>query len=199
MFSYMLDQFKNSFDYNSPAGKFSKQFGWRGVIAKGGHFNGTTYSVWKKVASKDVTDGTSKTVAIMEKAVWVGRYRPDNWTDGWSDMPGWSHNAHQSTMRSVPGDGGMAFGGTYSPGQPGRGGAPPVLPDNADAIGSTPRSDTANGVDQGFGSAHSSGFFGVFADGSVRAINYDVDTTPGGTLFRLACRDDGLQLDESSY
>jgi prepilin-type N-terminal cleavage/methylation domain-containing protein len=199
MFSYMLDQYRNSFDYNSPVGKFFKQYGWRGVISKGGHFNGTTYSQWRKVSAKDVTDGTSKTAAIMEKAVWVGRYRPDNWTDGWSDMPGWAHNAHQTTMRSVPGDGGLAFGGPYAPGQAGRGSAPPVVPDNADMIGSTPRSDAANAVDQGFGAAHAAGFYAAFADGSVRSINYDIDTSPGGTLFRLGCRDDGLQLDESSY
>jgi prepilin-type N-terminal cleavage/methylation domain-containing protein len=58
MFSYMLGQGQNNFSYTSPEGKMFKQFGWRGIISKGGHFNGTTYSVWKRVAAKDVTDGT---------------------------------------------------------------------------------------------------------------------------------------------
>ena len=196
IFSWMGDQFKNSYDYNAPAGANYKKYGWRGIIAKGGHFNGTTYSQWKKVNAKDVTDGTSKTVAILEKAVWVDRYRPDNWTDGWSDMPGWAHNAHQANMRSLPGDGGLAFGGTATAGTPGRGNAPSVVPDGAGVLDGSPRSGV---IDQGFGSAHTAGFFGVFGDGSVRSISYDIDASMGGTFFRLACRDDGLTIDEGAY
>jgi prepilin-type N-terminal cleavage/methylation domain-containing protein len=199
IFGYLGDQGQNGFDYNAPAGASYKKYGWRGIISKGGHFNGTTYSQWRRVAAKDVTDGTSKTVAIMEKAVWAGRYRPENWNEGWSDMPGWAHNAHQPTMRSLSGDGGLAFGGTASFGTPGRGIGPPVLPDGAAMSGTTSRSTVPDGVDQGFGAAHSAGFFGVFGDGSVRSISYDVDTTMGGALFRLACRDDGLQIEEGSY
>jgi hypothetical protein len=52
--------------------------------------------------------------------------------------------------------------------------------------------------DQGFGSAHSAGFYGVFADGSVRFITYDVDNTMGGVLFRMACRDDGLTIQDTT-
>ena len=108
--SWMGDQYRNSYAYNSPAGVAYQKYGWRGIIAKGGHFNGTTYTQWKKINAKDVTDGTSKTIAIMEKAVWSGRYEPNNWDDGWSDMPGWPHNAHQATMRSMAGDGRPGLG-----------------------------------------------------------------------------------------
>ena len=99
-------------------------------------------------------------------------------------------------MRSLSGDGGLAFGGTASFGTLGRGNGPAPLPDGADATG---RSVSPAGNDQGFGAAHSAGFFGVFGDGSVRSISYDVDNAMGGVLFRLACRDDGLQVDEGSY
>jgi hypothetical protein len=39
----------------------------------------------------------------------------------------------------------------------------------------------------------------VFGDGSVRGVREDVDSAPGGTLFRLGCRDDGETIDSSSY
>ena len=74
-----------------------------------------------------------------------------------------------------------------------------MLPDSADLNGSTSRSKVPEGIDQGFGSAHSAGFFGVFGDGSVRSIGYNVDTAMGGVLFRLACRDDALTIDDSAY
>ncbi len=199
LFAYLLDQGKNSQSYTDLVGINEKKYGWRGIITKGGHFNGATYDRWREVRAKDVTDGTSKTVAIMEKAVWVGRYSPSDYSAGYSDLAGWVHNAHQTTMRSVSGDGGLAFGGTASFGTPGRGVGAPVLPDNADLSGTTLRSTLPDGVDQGFGSAHSSGFYAVFGDGSVRSISYDVDTTMGGVLFRLGCRDDGLNLDDGTY
>ena len=90
MFGYMLEQYRTNYNYNAPEGQLLKKYGWRGIVSKGGHYNGTTYSPWKEINVKDVTDGTSKTVAIMEKAVWVGRYRPENFDEGYSDMPGWA-------------------------------------------------------------------------------------------------------------
>jgi prepilin-type N-terminal cleavage/methylation domain-containing protein len=199
IFGYFTDpEDKNNFESSvSPTLlSLAKNFQWRGIITKGGHFTGTSYDQWRKVSAKDVTDGTSKTVAIMEKAVWVGRYRPNGWDEGWSDMPGWAHNAGRVNMRSLSGDGGLAFAGTGTYGTLGRGNGPPVLPDNADVSG---RSDSPLGNDQGFGSAHPAGFFGVFGDGSVRLISYDVDISMGGVLFRLACRDDNLNIEEGSY
>src|SRR5882757_2586041 len=109
IFGYFTDsEEKNNFESANAPGVISlaKTYQWRGIITKGGHFNGTSYNQWRKVGAKDVTDGTSKTVAIMEKAVWIGRYLPSSWDEGWSDMPGWAHNAARVNMRSLSGDGG---------------------------------------------------------------------------------------------
>ena len=78
MFGYLGDQWRNSFySSSSPAvirGVIS--YSWRSIIAKGGHFDGTTYRPWRTVRAKDVTDGLSKTIAIMEKSAWAGDYNP---------------------------------------------------------------------------------------------------------------------------
>src|SRR3954454_5287369 len=126
-FAYLLKQSETAYSYNSPEGVSLKKYAWRRIISKGGHFSGTAYEKWRQVRVKDVTDGTSKTAAIMEKAIWVGRYQPNSWTNGWDDMPGWAHNCHQTTMRSLSGDGGLAWGGAVTPG---RGSGPAVVPDS---------------------------------------------------------------------
>ncbi len=121
----------------------------------------------------------------------------DMWNRYYNDLPGWAHNAHQTTMRSVPGDGGLAWGGSVNAGTPGRGSAPPPVGDNETMIDGTPRNDTY--VDQGFGSAHSGVMYAAFGDGSVRGVRLDIDSSMGGVLFRLGCRDDGLTIDEGAY
>jgi prepilin-type processing-associated H-X9-DG protein len=98
----------------------------------------------------------------------------------------------------VPGDGGLLGpnenGSAATAGTPARGAAPAPLGDNEDPAG-----DRATGYDQGFGSAHSGGMNAVFGDGSVRTISFDVDSSMGGVLFRLGCRDDGQTINESDY
>ncbi|MCC6492735.1 MAG: DUF1559 domain-containing protein [Pirellulales bacterium] len=192
-FGYLMSQGENSFNYSSGSGQLYKEFGWRGLISKGGHRNSNgAYDRWQQVTAKDVTDGTSHTIAVMEKAVWIERYTASSeWDDGWYDIPGWAHNAHQPTMRSVAGDGKGA-----TPATPGRGYGPNPISDDASVVGSDPRSEVP---DQGFGSPHTSAMLAVFGDGSVRSIRLDVDNSPGGVLYRLGCRDDGEVLDPSTY
>jgi prepilin-type N-terminal cleavage/methylation domain-containing protein/prepilin-type processing-associated H-X9-DG protein len=198
--SWLLGQWDNGFNYNSNSGKFFKNYGWKGIISKGGHFNGTTYTKFRDVKLKDVLDGSSHTIAVMEKAVFVGSYQPsaDSNSALWSELTGWLHCAHQPTMRSVPGDGGVLGlnenGSAATFGTPGRGNGPAPLADNDDADGTR-----ATGYDQGFGSAHPGGMHAVFGDGSVRTISLEVDSSMGGVLFRLGCRDDGLTIDATSY
>ena len=191
-FGFQLDQGSPSFDYNTPVGQVLKEYGWRGIISKAGHRNSSgVYTQWPRVKSKDITDGTSNTIAIMEKAVWSQRYTASSeWSDGWYEIPGWSHNAHQTTMRSVSGDGKGASLGT-----PARGYGPTPVGDDAATVGSTPRSETD---EQAFGSPHNGIMLAVFGDGSVHGINVDIDPDPGGALFRLGCRDDGETVDLGS-
>lgn len=194
MFQYLLDQWQNNINENLGQIKLLKEYGWRGIITKAGQYNSSTpaYSVWGEVKAKDVTDGTSNTIAIMEKAVWTQRYQPADDSNGnWSDIPGWAHNAHQTTMRSVSGDGGVAFGGTVGFGVAGRGIGPAVLGDDASRLNNSGEETP----DQGFGSAHPGVMLAVFGDGSVSPISLEVDNTMGGVLFRLGCRDDGLVVD----
>jgi len=201
MFSFLGDQWRNNFSYSGasgPVGPVAKEFSWRAIIAKGGQYHNGTYERLRPVKVKDVLDGTSKTIAVMEKAVWVGRYNPTGQTlsGNWDDSPGWAHNAHQTTMRSVPGDGGLAFGGTVAASTPGRGYGPAPIADSEEYVGSKPRAEE---LDQGFGTPHAGIMHAVFGDGSVSGIRLEVDASRGGVLFRLGCRDDGLTIDAESY
>jgi prepilin-type N-terminal cleavage/methylation domain-containing protein len=191
-FGYIGDtQWRNSHNDEDALGKAYKEFAWRGVISKGGHNYQGEYHLWPRVAATDVTDGLSNTLVIMEKAVWSQWYATS--TDSPAALScevfGWAHNAHQPTMRSIPGDGGLAFGGMSGnwAGTPGRGSAPPIRGDDE------PRSGNSD-WDQGFGSAHVDVVMAVFGDGSVRPVNADIDQTMGGALFRLGCRDDGTPI-----
>jgi prepilin-type N-terminal cleavage/methylation domain-containing protein len=197
MFGYLLGQWENTYNQNSGQGKNLREYGWRGIITKAGQYDGATYTKWGEVMVKDVTDGTSNTIAIMEKAIWTQRYEPaDDSTGYWSDLPGWSHNAHQTTMRSVAGDGGQAFGGSVGAGTTARGVAPNPLNDDEQR----PLGDNGEpAADQGFGSAHPGIMLAAFGDGSVSSINIDVDNSMGGVLFRLGCRDDGLLVSPDQY
>jgi prepilin-type N-terminal cleavage/methylation domain-containing protein/prepilin-type processing-associated H-X9-DG protein len=203
IFNFLHNQHLSNNIYAAPTGQRLKEFTWRGIISKGGHFNGTDYEKWDPISTKHVTDGTSNTIAIMEKAVWSQRYNPPgDWAESWNEMPGWAHNAHQTTMRSVAGDGGLAFGGTVTVWAQGRGFGPTPLSDDASSV--QDETDTAPRPreeidDQGFGSAHPGGMNAVFADGSVRTVSLDVDAKVGGVLFRLGCRDDGLIVEEGQF
>ena len=90
----------------------------------------------------------------------------------------------------------------YSTGKDGGDNEFALMGDNEDIVRWTglstayqPRQDTNGfGNSKPFGSAHSSGFNGVLADGSVRSFNYSVDRE---VLRRLGNRRDGLVLDQS--
>lgn len=214
------DQWKTNEMFNlkkNPQNRPYKEYGWRGIITKGGHYyllnsqRDKIYDIWEPTKAKHVADGLSNTIAVMEKAVWVGRYEPEVLNTGgnnsYTDVPGWTMGAHQPTMRNVSGDGGTVFGGTninmWSPGQ-GLANNPP-LSDDAYSVarieGDTNQTpinrDAPTFQEEGFGSAHPGIMYAVFGDGSVRSLNLEVDSTMGGTLFRLSCRDDGQIVNDS--
>jgi hypothetical protein len=144
----------------------------------------------------------------MEKAVFVDKYHlSGGWSDHWNELDGWAHNAHQSTMRQVSGDGGQAFpktptGGTAGPATQGQGPGPQPVGDAESSIVNTngtvmQRGDPAH-FDTGFGSAHTGGMFAVLGDASVKMINFDIDYAVGGPLYRMCYRSDSLAIDEGS-
>ena len=187
-------QWRNTHNDEDALGRAYKEFAWRSIISKGGHNHQGEYHKWPPVRVTDVTDGLSHTLVAMEKAVWSERYATSTASAAAlsCEVFGWAHNAHQPTMRSIPGDGGLAFGGASGnwAGTPGRGSAPPIRGDD------DPRSGNSD-WDQGFGSAHIDVVMAVFGDGSVRPINAEIDQSMGGTLFRLGCRDDGMPVCQS--
>jgi prepilin-type N-terminal cleavage/methylation domain-containing protein/prepilin-type processing-associated H-X9-DG protein len=100
-----------------------------------------------------ITDGTSKTMMIGEKYIRQDLYAGGTSSDdaGWTD--GWDPDVIRST------------------------GIPPLSDSSFDAL-----TDAQAPPPQGtawwefhFGSAHTGGINAVFADGSVRSVNYDVD------------------------
>jgi prepilin-type N-terminal cleavage/methylation domain-containing protein/prepilin-type processing-associated H-X9-DG protein len=99
-----------------------------------------------------ITDGTSKTFLLGEKYVRSDTYEGGGYSDdhGWSE--GWDPDAIRSTC--------------FQPYQ------------DSDGFQSTGSSDIFSGRGNDtvyFGAAHPGGFNGVFADGSIRTLSYDID------------------------
>ena len=159
---------------------------FKGIIVKGGHLMGTESNGWAgsrkytPVTAVGVTDGTSNTVMIAEKAVSSRQYRAKVWD--WWELNGWSHNADWPNMR---------LAGNW---------LPPMQDNQYPRISWT---NNANGPDwfwePGFGSAHSGIFNAVLGDGSVRAIRISIGNCGNSgwsdntcQLYRMGRRDDGL-------
>jgi prepilin-type N-terminal cleavage/methylation domain-containing protein len=152
----------------------------KGIIVKGGHSkkNNPNYKIYPTVNASSVPDGTSNTIAIMEKAVSTLFYSPraePAWD--WWELPGIIHAADWPNMR-------LAGNGV------------PVLADSA------PRPswyNDGNGryMEFGFGSAHTGIMNAVFGDGSVRAISLAVNADT--ILYRLGHREDGNPIDPTQY
>lgn len=130
----------------------------------------------RPVTFAQITDGTSHTLLLGEKFVRGDLYGGGSKSDdkGWID--GWDPDAIRSTCFQPLGDSdGVAY--QFQP-----------LNSPGDLYGRD--RDVYY-----FGSAHPGAFNVIFADGSVRSINYDVDVL---LLNSLATRDRDDQRDESS-
>ena len=121
-----------------------------------GRPTGVYAKVPRPIKFRRITDGTSHTFLIGEKYVRSDLYEGGSKSDdqGWAD--GWDPDAIRSTC--------------FQPYQDGDGTGFQFQPLNAPG--------DFFGFDRDvyyFGSAHPGGFNGVFADGSVRTLNYDID------------------------
>lgn len=154
---------------------------WTGIIARGGHTNLSTKEVWKfpRVGFESITDGSSNTIMIAEKAVAADRYTIDrNVPFQFWEIRGYYSAADWPTMRIFGAR--TVENSTFE--------TVPVLGD------SEPRPTDFNRagiyrVEKGFGSAHTGVFLAVFGDGSTRAISFDADLI---VLDRMGKRADGL-------
>jgi prepilin-type N-terminal cleavage/methylation domain-containing protein len=212
---FMYDQYKTTYNQYGPGQPTTSE--WRGIITKGGQLVTTTsnrpgllpagWNKWTPVRIKDVTDGTSKTFALMEKGIRssnVDRDPASTHHVSYSEIPGWIVGGFQNNMRSssLP-----PSGNTYQ-----------LDSTNAGSIDGTsgpagPFADQAEQGDladsQSFGGPHAGGVMtAVFGDGSVTGVNVNIDNSAlhvvggkviGGVLERLGTKDDGLQLDPSLW
>lgn len=155
---------------------------FKGIIVKGGHVRTDNASLTKKygtVSVASITDGTSNTIAIMEKAVSSRQYTPQVWD--WWEIPGWAHNSDWPNMR---------LAGNWLP----------LMPDNQYPRISWTDQGSGRFWEPGVGSAHTGIIMAVFGDGSVRAVRSSIgnggalnnqDNNPGSVFYQLAKRDDG--------
>jgi prepilin-type N-terminal cleavage/methylation domain-containing protein len=100
-----------------------------------------------------ITDGTSKTFMLGEKYVRSDNYQGGGSSDdqGWSE--GWDTDIIRSTcFQPYPDSDGYQFQAL---------GADDIFGHEKDVVY--------------FGSAHSGGFHGIFADGSIQTLSYDID------------------------
>lgn len=153
---------------------------WTGIIARGGHTNLGTKQVWKfsRVGFRRITDGSSNTIMIAEKAVSVDNYTiPRNVPFKFWEIRGYYSAADWPTMR--------IFGARTQPSSSFE--TVPVLSDLEERPADFNGSGTDK-VEKGFGSAHPGVFLAVFGDASVRALSLDTELL---LLDQLGKRSDG--------
>jgi prepilin-type N-terminal cleavage/methylation domain-containing protein/prepilin-type processing-associated H-X9-DG protein len=128
--------------------------------------------VHQPVKIAKITDGTSKTLVIGEKYVRSDIYDSDQ-QNRYSDDRGWSDGWDADQMRStcfIPIRDSDSIGW-----------AGPVLTKYfSDDFSTGPVGGVYNVLQ--FGSAHTSGINGMFADGSVRTLNFDIDVVVFNSL-----------------
>jgi prepilin-type N-terminal cleavage/methylation domain-containing protein len=165
---------------------------YKGIIVKGGHVRKDNASLTRKygtVAAVTVQDGTSNTIAIMEKAVSSRQYQSRDWD--WWDLPGALHNSDWPNMR---------IAGNWVA----------ILPDTATTRVTWADNANGNGAgyywEPGFGSAHPGVMLAVFGDGSVKAVRLTVNNSGSSSysdnnsvLYRLCKRDDGQTVNPDAY
>ena len=195
----------------------------RTFVARPGYIDLTKpapYSVvpYPLVTVARVSDGTSKTIAVIEKAVWNKFYQPhDNGADwDWTEMQGWVAGYDWAIMRMVALPNNSSLKGYQIPANLYHNPASATdmgkfipLDDGDDAARIAVQADTnyqipAGGgagintgcAQNGVGGPHSGIMNCVFGDGSVHSLRTTIDMT---VLFELSVRDDGQTIDPNSF
>jgi prepilin-type N-terminal cleavage/methylation domain-containing protein len=165
---------------------------WTGVIVPSAVFNNGWITA-PAVRMTSIADGTSNTLMLGEKFVTTDQYMT---AAEWGDNNTWTNGNSWITTRNA----------IHQPRQdsPESTSTKEVAPPNARAQGINGRCGpwglgpvgSGGGYYDYWGSAHSGGFNGVLADGSVRMIRYDVQLS---VLQALSGRADGIVVDPGSY
>jgi prepilin-type processing-associated H-X9-DG protein len=127
---------------------------FQGIIAKAGHIrtNPAQTQKYTRVTVASILDGTSNTIAFMEKSLMANNSQPGNWD--WWELPGWAHNSDWPNMRLI---------GNWLPLLADTDPRPQWMYDSAGGVGRP--------AEFGFGSAHTGVVNALFGDGSVRSLN----------------------------
>jgi prepilin-type N-terminal cleavage/methylation domain-containing protein/prepilin-type processing-associated H-X9-DG protein len=172
---------------------------WQGIIVKDGHIrtDDPTQTVkWGAMTPDAVTDGLSRTIAVMEKSVYAPWYQPEevpNWD--WWELSGWSFPADWPNMRLI---------GNWLPLLQDYDQRPDWMCQSAGY--SSCSAPGAHPAEFGFGSPHPGVINALFGDGSVHALNMNLNN--GGSssysdstciLYHLGGRADGWVTDEALY
>jgi prepilin-type N-terminal cleavage/methylation domain-containing protein/prepilin-type processing-associated H-X9-DG protein len=195
----------------------------RTLVQRSGLVNpsgGTPFPItaYPPVTVAKISDGTSKTIAVIEKAVWNKFYQPpasgNNWD--WSDLTGWASGYDWAIMRMVALPDNSTLQGYSMPVNlyhnhlnPTDFGKFAPLDDSddasriaieADSTYAIPSSSTpgvtTDCAENGPGGPHSGMMNSVFGDGSVHSLRTTIDQT---VLFELGLRDDGQSVDPNAY
>jgi prepilin-type N-terminal cleavage/methylation domain-containing protein len=184
----------------------------RGIVSKSGTVltgAATPYPIqqYAPITVSRIPDGTSKTIAVIEKAVWAKYYEPaiSDWSD--IDYAGWPDCYDWPIMRAcvLPLNSSLKGLATYYYHQdvPGDLGKLKPLDDTDDASRLAIQQATTayslpdgNCAENATGGPHAGMMLSVFGDGSVHPIKTAIDLT---VLFELSVRDDGLSIDPNAY
>ncbi|MCA9239659.1 MAG: DUF1559 domain-containing protein [Planctomycetales bacterium] len=164
----------SGFEWQNTTGPRSneKDAVWTGILIKGGQVNINGPQVWKfgRVGFQRITDGSSNTILVAEKAAWSETYSISSSLIGkhpYWELYGYYIGADWPTMRQF----GALTQGASSPLPEVR-----VKDDSESRIKNPVGKQFANLPDeQGFGSAHPGVFLAAFGDGSARVINNSAD------------------------
>lgn len=163
---------------------------WTGIISRGGHVeyqSGGSKVVTKfaKVNFRDITDGSSNTIMIMEKAVNIENWSIDSSGYDWWEQKGYYTGADWPTMRVIT---------PNTVDDPGDLDIVPLLSDNAPRPAYYTYNSAGRSFEKGFGSAHTTVVNGVFGDGSTKNVAMETDLT---LMNQLGKRADGAVIDLS--
>jgi prepilin-type N-terminal cleavage/methylation domain-containing protein/prepilin-type processing-associated H-X9-DG protein len=168
----------------------NEPYTFQGIIVKGGHVrtdNPAATVMDGQVRAAQVYDGTSNTIAIMEKSVLATAYTPGIWD--WWELPGWSFGADWPNMRLI---------GNWLPLLRDMDPRPQWMYDSAGDIGRP--------AEFSFGSPHMGGVNALMGDGSVRSMSYTLNACGNRgwsdqtcILYHLGGRADGQVVDSSQF